>query len=169
LKKKTEFLAQAGLIAAAYTVLTLLLQPLSFGAVQLRLSEILTILPVYTGAAVPGLTVGCFLSNLIGMASGANPAGAWDLLFGTAATGLAAVCSYLLRGVRFKGVPLLATVPPVVFNALIVGAELYLLYGGFPLWLHMVWVGLGQLGACTVGGTVLAVALTKTGLSHRLH
>lgn len=157
MKKKTEFLAQAGVIAAVYTALTVLLQPLSYGAVQLRVSEILTVLPVYFPAAVPGLTVGCLLSNLLGMAS--NPAGAWDLLFGTLATGLAAVATYGLRRYRIGGLPVLATLPPVVLNAVIVGAELYLLYGGFPLWLHILWVGLGQLGACTLGGLLLCAFL----------
>lgn len=161
-------LAQAGLIAALYAALTLLVQPLSFGAVQLRVSELLTVLPVYTPAAIPGLTVGCFLSNLIGLSSGANPAGGWDLLFGTAATALSAVLTYALRNKRLKGSPVWATLPPVVLNALIVGTELYVVYGGLPLWLHVVWVAAGQLVACTLGGLLLAWTLEKTGASHYL-
>lgn len=156
-------LAKAGVIAAVYTALTLLLSPFSFGAVQVRLSEMLTILPAYLPCAIPGLTVGCFLSNLIGLSMGANPAGAWDLLLGTAATGLAALLSYALRRVRVKGLPLLSTLPPVVFNALIVGTELWMVYGGFPWWLHVTWVALGQLVSCTVCGTVLAAVLHKYG------
>lgn len=159
-KTATVELAKAGVIAAIYTALTVLLAPLSFGAVQVRFSEILTILPVYMPAAVPGLTVGCFLSNLIGLSMGANPAGAWDLLFGTLATGVAAVLTRMLRRVRVKGLPVLATLPPVILNALIIGSELYVMYGGFPWWLHVVWVGLGQLLSCTIGGTVIAAALS---------
>lgn len=159
---------QAGLIAAVYVALTLLIQPLSFGAVQFRVSELLTILPVYTSAAVPGLTVGCFLANLIGLASGANPAGAWDLLFGTAATGLAALLTHACRRVRWFGLPLLSTLPPVLLNAAIVGTELFVVYGGLPLWLHMLWVGVGQLGACTVCGLLLGWTLEKTGADRRL-
>ena len=157
-------LAQAGVIAAVYTAVTCLIQPLSFGAVQFRLSEMLTILPVYLPAAVPGLTVGCFLANLIGLAGGANPAGGWDLLCGTAATGLAALASYGLRTVRLKGLPMVATLPPVAFNAIIVGTELYVVYGGMPWWLHVAWVAIGQVGACTVCGTLLAWSLEKSGV-----
>ena len=163
MKNRTVMLAQAGLIAAVYTALTMLIQPLSFGAMQLRVSELLTVLPVYMPAAIPGLTVGCFLSNLIGLSAGANPAGGWDLLFGTAATGLAAWLTYAWRRVRVKNVPLLSTLPPVVLNALIVGTELYIVYGGMPWWLHVTWVAAGQLAACTVGGCILAWTLEKTG------
>ena len=82
-KFSTAELAKAGVIAALYTALTVLVYPLAFGGMQVRLSEMLTVLPAYMPSAVPGLTVGCFLSNLIGLSMGANPAGAWDLLFGT--------------------------------------------------------------------------------------
>jgi len=75
-------LCEAGLIGALYVALTLLLQPLSFGPLQVRLAEVLTILPVLTPAAVPGLAVGCAASNALCIA--ANPAGAWDILFGSA-------------------------------------------------------------------------------------
>lgn len=156
-------LAKAGVIAALYTALTVLVYPLSFGGMQVRVAEILTVLPVYMPSAVPGLTVGCFLSNLIGLSMGANPAGAWDLLFGTAATGLAAWATFALRRIRFRGLPLIATLPPVVFNALIVGTELYGVYGGLPWWAHVLWVALGQFLACTVGGSVLAAALNRYG------
>ncbi len=158
-------LAKAGVIAALYTALTVLVYPLAFGGMQVRLSEMLTVLPAYMPSAVPGLTVGCFLSNLIGLSMGANPAGAWDLLFGTAATGLAAWLTYLLRKVRIKGLPILATLPPVVLNAFVVGTELYLVYGGLPWWLHVTWVALGQFISCTVGGTVIAAALSRTNLT----
>ncbi len=158
-------LAKAGVIAALYTALTVLVYPLSFGGMQVRISEMLTILPAYLPSAVPGLTVGCFLSNLIGLSMGANPAGAWDLLFGTAATGLAAWLTFLLRRVRVKGLPLLATLPPVILNAGIVGTELYFVYGGLPWWAHVLWVALGQFLACTIGGSVVAASLNRYGRS----
>lgn len=166
-QQKTIFLAQSGVIAALYVALTVLLQPIGFGAIQCRLSEMLTILPIYMPAAVPGLAVGCFLSNLIGLSSGLNPAGAWDLLFGTGATLLAALLTYRLRNVRWLKLPLAATLPPVIINAVIVGAELYVMYGGFPLYLHMVLVGAGQLVSCTFGGVLLALMIEKSGLSYR--
>lgn len=163
-KRPVLELTKAGVIAALYTALTVLVYPLAFGGMQVRVSEILTVLPVYLPSAVPGLTVGCFLSNLIGLSMGANPAGAWDLLFGTAATGLAAWLTYQLRNVRWKGLPILATLPPVILNAFIVGTELYVVYGGFPWWLHVTWVALGQFLSCTVGGTILSATLNRTKL-----
>ena len=167
-QQKTILLAQSGVIAAAYVALTVLLQPICFGPVQCRLSEMLTILPIYTPAAVPGLTVGCFLSNLIGLTSGVNPAGAWDLLFGTVATLSAALLTRWLRGVRWLKLPVAASIPPVVINAVIVGAELYVMYGGFPLYVHILLVGVGQIVSCTVGGSLLALTMEKSGLSRRL-
>ncbi len=167
-RRSVRFLTQSGLFAALYVALTMLLQPICFGPVQCRLSEALTILPVYFPAAIPGLTVGCFLSNLLGLTMGLNPAGAMDLLLGTAATGIAAVLSYLLRQVRVCKLPLAATVPPVLVNAVVVGAELYLVYGGMSLAAHMALVGVGQLVACTGGGLLVALAIEKTGIRHRL-
>lgn len=114
----------AALIAAMYTALTVAVAPLSYGLVQCRVSEALTVLAAFTPAAVPGLTVGCFLSNLIGLSTGANIAGALDLLLGPLATGLAALLSYRLRRYRRGGVPWLSTLPPILLNALIVGTEL---------------------------------------------
>lgn len=164
---RTRFLAQSGVIAALYVGATLLFQPIGFGAVQCRLSEALTVLPVYTPAAVPGLIVGCFLSNLIGVSTGVNPAGGWDLLLGTAATGVAALVSYRLRRFRIKRLPLAATAPPVAVNAVVVGAELRVVYGGLPLAVHMLLVGAGQAVSCVVGGLALAAALERSGVAQR--
>ena len=167
-KHRLVSLAQSGMIAALYVALTALLQPIGFGPVQCRLAEALTILPVYLPSAVPGLTLGCFLSNLVGLTAGINPAGAWDLLFGTAATGLAAVLSYCWRNVRVGGLPVLSTLPPIIINALVVGTELYVVYGGMSLLIHIVFVAAGQTIACLLGGLVLATALQKSGLAERL-
>ncbi len=167
-KKSLVFLTQSGVVAALYVALTVLLQPIGFGSVQCRISEALTILPVYMPASIPGLAVGCFLSNLIGLSTGANPAGALDLLLGTAATLMAALLTYALRHLRIGRLPIAATIPPVLINALIVGAELYFVYGGMPLIVHMALVGAGQAIACVGGGLVLAVAMQKSGLSTRI-
>jgi len=161
MKKSIEQLTKAGLIAALYVVLTLVIQPIGYGTVQFRVAEMLTILPVYTPAAIPGLTVGCFLSNLIGLATGANPVGGWDLLIGTGATAVAALCTYALRNVRVKNLPLLATLPPVLVNAVVIGTELAVVYGGIPWYLHALGVAVGQFLACAVCGTVLAAALNR--------
>ena len=159
-------LAEGGLIAAMYAALTLAVPAASFGVGQFRVSEMLTILPVFTPAAVPGLTVGCLVSNIVGLAMGANVAGAWDILFGPLATLAAAALTYSMRNIRFKGLPLLSTLPPVLFNAVVVGLELTIALFGFswPVYgLCMLQVGLGQLAACTVCGLLLCAALNRTG------
>lgn len=167
----TKRLVTAGLIGGLYAALTLVLAPLSYGMFQCRLAEALTVLAAFTPAAIPGLTVGCFVSNLMGLSTGANPAGALDLLLGPLATGLAALMSYWLRNRRLAGVPVLSTLPPVLCNALIVGGELALVAPEFSvtvLWIQVLWVGLGELAACGVGGTVLALSLCRSGLEKRI-
>ena len=123
-KESLSFLVQAGLIAALYCALSVALPFMTFGTVQCRLSEALTILPVLVPAAVPGLIVGCLISNAIGLIMGANVAGAVDILLGTLATALAAWLTRRFRRVRLGGLPVLSTLPPVFINAIIIGAEL---------------------------------------------
>lgn len=170
-QNRVRFLAVAGLIGGLYTALTLVLAPFSFGLVQCRVSEALTVLAAYSPASVVGLTVGCALSNLIGLSMGANVAGALDILLGTLATGLAAWLSYGLRGYRIGALPVLSTLPPVVLNALIIGAELTLI-SPIPTWqmfaTEMALVGAGQLIACVGGGLVVAKAVEKAGLDRVL-
>ena len=166
-----RFVTVTGVIAGLYTALTLVLAPFSFGIVQCRVSEALTILAAYHPAAVAGLTVGCALSNFVGLAMGTNTAGALDILLGTLATGLAAWLSYRLRHIRWGGLPVLSAIPPVLFNALIIGAELTVVLGPRNLPTLLMWmgsVGLGQLIACVGGGLLLAAAFRKSGLDSRL-
>ncbi|MBE6778282.1 MAG: QueT transporter family protein [Ruminococcaceae bacterium] len=162
--RSVRFLTQTGLIAALYTALTMVLAPFAFGPVQCRVGESLTVLAAFTPAAVPGLTVGCMLSNLLGLATGANVAGALDVLLGPLATGLAAWLSYRLRRVTWGGLPMLSTLPPVLLNAVIIGAELTLVSptptGGMFL-TQMGLVGAGQLIACVGGGLLLAKTIKK--------
>ncbi len=154
-------LTQGAVIAAAYAALTYAaaLANLAYGPVQFRFSEALTVLPVLTSAAVPGLTVGCLLANIF------SGYGIYDMVFGTLATLLAAVCTRLVRNVRFRGVPVLAPLPPVFFNAVIVGAEITALSpGGFAwavFWPTAGSVGFGELVVCYVLGLPLVVALEK--------
>lgn len=161
MKTKVRQLTVAGMIAALYVVLTVVFQPIGYGSVQFRIAEMLTILPAYFPEAIPGLAVGCMVSNVIGLSTGANPAGGWDVLVGTAATALAAWLTYLLRGVRFKNLPLVATLPPVLINALAVGIELWMVYRGVPWYWHVAGVAAGQFAACTLCGTLLSAALNK--------
>ena len=168
-RSNVRFLTEAGLIGGMYTALCLLLAPFSYGPMQVRLAEALTVLPALTPAAVPGLTLGCLLANLFG----GGAAGGLDWLFGTLATLAAALLSWGLRRVRWRGCPVLSTLPPVLLNALVIGAECAIAGGdGFswPLFgLYAVQIGAGQLIACTGGGLLLAVGLQKMGENRLFH
>ncbi len=151
MNKKTlvRNICYGGAIAAIYAGLTLLLQAISFGPVQVRISEALTLLPILTPAAVPGLALGCLISGLM--------VSAWqDLVFGTLATLLAALLTRRLR----KNV-YLAALMPVVCNGLVVGVTLYWLYGGSWL-LNIATVALGEAVACFALGIPLLRLLQKT-------
>lgn len=151
--KGTLFLVQAAAIAAVYVVLTLLFAPLSFGEVQIRFSEALTILPFFTPTAIPGLFVGCVIANLLG---GAIPL---DIVFGSIATLLGAFFSYKLRSNRF-----LVPLPPIIANTVIVPFVLYYGYGvNLPIPFMMLTVGVGEVISCYVLGMILLGALSKYG------
>ena len=151
ISQNTAYMTQAAVIAALYTVLTMIAAgfDLASGAVQVRFSEALTILPFFTPAAIPGLTIGCLLSNIL--TGCALP----DIIFGTLATLLGALGSYALRHNRF-----LCAIPPIVSNALIIPFVLTYAYhipGGIPLF--MLTVGLGELISCMGLGQLLLQAL----------
>lgn len=153
-KARTLFLAYAAVIGALYAALTFSFGAFSFGMIQFRLSEVLTVLPFFTPAAIPGLTVGCLVANLM---SG----NIFDIVFGTLATLLAALLSYLLRKNSF-----LVTLPPVILNALVIPFILKFTYpdcANESLWLMMLTVGAGQVLACCVVGYPLLLTLKKRG------
>lgn len=112
------------MIAAVYTVVSLVLAPFSYGNIQVRIAESLTILPLIYRPAIWGVTLGCFLTNLIGAMSGINPTGLIDCVVGTAATLLAAICTYRLRDRKISGIPVLAILMPVIWNFVFIGIEL---------------------------------------------
>ena len=158
MKFTTRSLTRAALIAAIYLLLTILFQPISFGAVQFRVSEALTLLPVLTVDAVPGLLVGCLLANLLG-------GGVWyDVVLGSIATLLAAICTR-----RFRNHPPLAALMPVLFNGVIVGPVVYMAYVRAPgaavswpiLLSSMGTVALGELAVCFVLGLLLVRVLRR--------
>lgn len=157
--KNTNNLSKQAMIAALYTVIGFVLAPVSFGAVQARVSEALTLLPVFGISNVWGITIGCFLTNLIGLATGANILGSLDIIFGTAATLVAGLMTYALRNIRFKGMPVLAALPPVIINAIVVGWELCIMINGsFHPVIFMaqaVSVALGQIISCCIFGLML--------------
>lgn len=169
-KRSLHRMCETGVIAALYVVLTLVLP--AFGPWQCRVSEALTILPVFSASAIPGLTLGCALANAVGFASGANVAGIWDVLIGGGATFLASLATYALRRVRIAGFPLLSSLPPVLVNAVIIGAELSMTMTGHlaprSFLVMAANVAAGQLLPCVGGGWLLYAALHKTGLDTRL-
>ena len=136
-------LCLSAVIAALYAALTLLLAPISYGPIQLRLSEALTVLPILLPQAVPGLFVGCLIANLYtGMLT--------DIVFGSLATLLAAIGTYLLRKK-----PVLAAACPVVSNGVIVGLVLSLSFN-LPVALTMAEVAIGEIGAVLIGMLLLS-------------
>lgn len=152
---KTLELTRASLIAALYVVLTLIanMAGLASGVIQIRLSEMLTILPVFTWAAVPGLTIGCVVANLI------TGCALWDIVFGSLATFLGAVGTYYIG----KRKPLVGPIFPIVSNSLIVPKVLQLVYGAEGTYAYFVLtVGIGEILSCGVLGIVLYKVLRKT-------
>ena len=146
---KTMFIVRSAVIAALYAALTLALYPISFGAVQFRVSEALTLLPIVMPEAIPGLFLGCLVSNLIGSAT------PWDIIFGSLATLIAAILTYATR--RNK---ILAAFWPVLCNTVIVGLVLALTLD-LPVFLTMGEVGLGELAVVYTVGMAMLAALKR--------
>ena len=142
--KTVRSLALGGILAALYAALTILLAPISYGPLQVRVSEALTVLPFLTPVAIPGLAVGALLANIFG---GFGP---WDIIGGSFLTLIAA---YLTRLTAKTGKPWLAPVPPILINAFGVSAYLQFLVTGFQpgiktYFYFVVTIGLGELIAC---------------------
>ena len=154
--KKTRFLTQSALVAALYVALTYVSAALGIasGAVQVRLSEALTVLPAFTGAAVPGLFAGCLAANLL---TGAT---LWDILFGSLATLLGAL------GTRYLGRKCyLAPIFPILANTLIIPFVLKIAYGvgeGYSF-LYLT-IFLGEFSSCGILGVMLYKSVNKTKL-----
>ena len=169
---RLRLLCQSALLAALYTALTFAVPVLSFGMMQLRLSEAMTVLPVLWPPAALGLTAGCAAANLIGFFAGVNPLGLVDAVVGSFATLLAGLCSAaagrLIAADRHPHRRLLVGLAfPVVSNAIIIGAELTALFLE-SFWLNALWVGLGELAVCYALGYPLGLALQKGGAYRRI-
>lgn len=151
--KKTKFITQSAIIAALYVVLTFVANSLGLasGAIQVRLSEALTILPYFTPAAIPGLFVGCLLSNiLVGSVL-------WDIIFGSIATLLGALGTYALRKYKWC-----APIPPILSNAIIVPFVLVYAYGVTDALPFLAFtVGAGEVLSAGVLGMILLKSLEK--------
>ena len=153
MNKKVLFTCQAAVIAALYVVMTILINALNLanGNIQIRVSEALTILPYFTPAAVPGLTIGCLLSNTF---TGALPP---DIIFGSLATLLGALGSYFLRKNKW-----LVPIPPIAANTIIVPYVLRYAYGlNLSIPFMMLTVGIGEIISCYILGMLLLKALER--------
>ena len=154
MKKKSSaiFVTQAAMIAAIYVVLTYFINAfnLASGAIQIRISEALCMLPIFTPAAIPGLFLGCLISNTI------TGCVIFDIVSGSAATLIGAVGTYLLRKTKF-----VFTLPPVLANAFIVPIVLKYAYGlGDAYWFLVLTVGAGEIISICVLGLILKKALS---------
>lgn len=160
MKNGTVYTVQGALIAALYAALTYAVAPLSFGATQFRISEALTILPVFTPAAIPGLAIGCVIANI------GSPFGPIDIVLGTLATLLAALMTRLTRNIRFKNIPLLSLIFPTLFNGIIIGAEIMMFtpeQAGIVGFLSCAsGVALGEVVVCYTLGLLLFLGLERT-------
>ncbi|NLO92928.1 MAG: QueT transporter family protein [Clostridiaceae bacterium] len=151
MKKSVKFLVQAALIAALYATLTLVLGTFGYGPVQFRIAEALTLLPAIMPASIPGLVVGCMFANWIG------GFGIIDVVFGSLASLLAAISTYLLRRHKF-----LYPFPPVLFNSIIVGSYVYFLFdNSLTLGLTMLSIGISELIICYGLGLPLITLIKK--------
>lgn len=156
-----EKIVVPSIIAAIYVALTAIsgLFGLSYYGVQFRISEALAVLPLFSPYATAGLTLGCFISNL------ASPLGIIDIVFGTFSTFFSAVLTRKLAFITFKGVPVLAPLPPVVVGAVVVGAMLsFLLPKGFSFYYFIIFalsVGTGQFAVCYGLGLPLFLLVKK--------
>ena len=151
-ENKVLFMAQAAMIAAIYVVLCIAFAPISYGAIQVRVAEALTILPYFTPAAIPGLFIGCLIANLAGGSI------MLDVVCGSIATLIGAVGTWMLR----RKSRFLAPIPPILANTLIVPFVLRYGYGEpLPIPFLMGTVGIGEIAACGVMGLILLAVLEK--------
>ena len=159
-KKRINYIISAALIAAFYAALTFFgnIFGLSYGPIQLRFSEVLTVLPLFTPAAIPGLTIGCCIANIASF-------NILDVVFGSLATLVAACLTYILKDIRFKGIPLLALLPPVVVNALVIGLEISLFlapkFHFYGFLIAALQVGIGQFIVCYCFGIPFYLIVDK--------
>ncbi|MCR5417029.1 MAG: QueT transporter family protein [Pseudobutyrivibrio sp.] len=153
MNKNVLKITQAAMIAALYVVLTWLANALGManGAIQVRFSEALCILPVFTPAAIPGLFVGCLVSNIL------NGCVIWDIVFGSIATLIGAIGTYKLKKTKF-----IYTLPPVIANMIVVPLVLRYAYGSDDLyWFMVVTVAIGEIISVCVLGFILKTLLDK--------
>lgn len=151
-------MARTGIIAGVYAGLTIALAPISYGAIQCRISEAMTLLPLFFWEAVPGLALGCLIANIY--------SGFWaDIVFGTVATTLSALLTYFIGKVyNRKMKPFLGAIPPIAVNAIVLPLMWLLFSSDAAYWLNMGTVAAGQAIAVLGIGVPLYYGLRKTPL-----
>lgn len=162
----TGRLVRCGLITALYVTLCMAFQPLSFGAVQVRFAEALALLPVFGPEYITAVVLGCLLSNIL---FSVLP----DVIFGTFATLLSCIVTYKLRNKRMWGLALPAAIPPIVFNAFIVGPEIAIFFSNGPATLPImvfngISVAIGEVIACGILGVALVKLIEQNPALNRL-
>jgi len=145
---KLNYLVRVAMIAAIYVVLNIIFAPISYGPIQVRIAEILVILPFIDSSAIIGLFLGCILANVIG------PLGMVDVIGGSLCTLIAAYLTYKVKS------PKLAPLPPVLINAFGVSIYLHLLFD-LPYWITVLYIGIGEVIACYILGYPLLILLIK--------
>lgn len=150
MRVKTQKIVTMGVVAALYAALTLALSAISFGPIQFRIAEVMTLLPLLGKEYIVALTIGCFLANVIG------PYGVPDIIFGTLATLISVYLVYATGKAMKdkKGYVLIASLWPTIINAIIIGIMLNKFFG-LPLTLSMLQVGFGQFVVITILGVPL--------------
>jgi uncharacterized membrane protein len=153
MKIELKFIIKAAIIASIYAALTILLMPISYGPIQVRVAEALTVLPYFTSAAIPGLFIGCLVSNIAG------GLGWMDIIFGSLATLISAYITYLIR----KSKKVLVPLPAVIVNGIVVGWVVSTIYteSTLPLGITMLTVAGGQAVSCYGLGYPLLKLLEK--------
>lgn len=149
MNEKVRFIAKAGIIAAIYAAITVLVAPLSYGSLQMRISEALTMLPYFTKASIPGLFVGCLLANFFG-----SPLGMLDVALGSLSTLVAALWASKIK------TKVLVPLPSIIVNALVVPYVLWEALG-IPYLPSLLYVGLGQIIVTYVLGYPLLLYIDK--------
>lgn len=137
------------MIACVYVVLTLAIEPLAYGAIQMRLSEILVFLAFYNKKYIPGLVIGCFIANLF------SPLGVWDICFGTFATVLACIVMYRLKNVY------LGAIAGSIINGVLVGIELTIVFHD-PFLVNFFYVFIGELAVLIIGAIIFQLLERNT-------
>ena len=156
MRNSTRKIAMIGIVAALYAVITLVLGFISYGPIQFRIAEIMTLLPLFGKEYILALTLGCFLANVIG------PYGIPDIIFGTIATFISVYLVYLTGKLMYgkKGYVLIASLWPTIVNAIIIGMMLNIIFG-LPLIISILQVGIGQFVVITIIGVPLFKAFKE--------